>query len=151
MFCFLSLSFVCFWRRTQGCYFLFRNVYLLPLKVWPVLNWVFSFQVTFTFLEVNDCTIVVFLFYFIIIFKIYLFYCFIFGCIGSSLLHTGFLLLRWAGATLHCGARASHCSGFSCSGAWALGTRAPVVVARGLSSCGLRALEHRLSSCGARV
>ena len=33
----------------------------------------------------------------------------------------------------------------------ALGTRASVVVARGLSSCGSRALEHRLSSCGARA
>ena len=30
----------------------------------------------------------------------------------------------------------------------ALGAQASVVVARGLSSCGLRALEHRLSSCG---
>ena len=35
--------------------------------------------------------------------------------------------------------------------AWALGTQASVVVARGLSSCGLRALEHRLSSCGERA
>ena len=26
------------------------------------------------------------------------------------------------GATLRCGARASHCGGFSCCGAWALGT-----------------------------
>ena len=34
-------------------------------------------------------------------------------------------------------------------GAWALGTWASVVVACGLSSCGLRALERRLSSCGA--
>ena len=31
----------------------------------------------------------------------------------------------------------------------ALGARASVVVARGLSSCGSRALECRLSSCGA--
>ena len=30
----------------------------------------------------------------------------------------------------------------------ALGVRASVVVARGLSSCGSRVLEHRLSSCG---
>ena len=30
-----------------------------------------------------------------------------------------------------------------------LGTQASVVVARGLSSCGLRTLERRLSSCGA--
>ena len=47
-----------------------------------------------------------------------------------------------------CGARASHCGGFSCYGARALGVWASVVVARGLSSCGLRALESRLSSCG---
>ena len=35
-----------------------------------------------------------------------------------------------------------------CCGAQALGTWASVVVACGLSSCGSRALEHRLSSCG---
>ena len=53
------------------------------------------------------------------------------------------------GATLHCGAQASHCNGFSCCRAQALGTWASVVVARGFSSCGSRALERRLSSCGA--
>ena len=36
-----------------------------------------------------------------------------------------------------------------CCGARALGARASVVVAHGLSSCGSWALEHRLSSCGA--
>ena len=45
------------------------------------------------------------------------------------------------GATLRCGERASHHGGFSCCGAWALGTRASVVAARGLSSCGAWALE----------
>ena len=69
-------------------------------------------------------------------FKIYLFYLFIFGCIGSSLLHTGFLQLQRAGATLCCGAWASHCGGFSCCGARALGIWASVVVAHGISSCG---------------
>ena len=64
------------------------------------------------------------------------------------MLHAGFLYLRRVGASLRCGARASHCGGFSCCEAWALGTRASVVVARGLSSCGSRALQHRLSSCG---
>ena len=49
---------------------------------------------------------------------------FIFGCVGSSLLHTGFLQLRRAGATLHCGGWASHGGGFSCRGAQALGTQA---------------------------
>ena len=41
--------------------------------------------------------------------------------------------------------------GFSCRGAQALGTWASVVVAHGFSSCGSWALEHRLSSCGARA
>ena len=64
---------------------------------------------------------------------------FFFGCVGSLLLHMGFFLLRRAGATLRCGARASHCGGFSCCGAQALGAWASVVVARGLSSCGSQA------------
>ena len=84
----------------------------------------------------------------ILLFKINFF---IFGCVGSSLLCAGFLQLRRTGATLRCSAWASHCSGFSCCGAWALGAQASVVVARGLSSCGSQALEHSLSSCGARV
>ena len=50
-----------------------------------------------------------------------------------------------------CGERASHCAGFSCCGAQALGAPASVVVAHGLSSCGTRALERRLSSCGAQA
>ena len=62
----------------------------------------------------------------------------------------GFLYLWRAGATFCCGEQASHCSGFSCCGARVLGAWASVVVARGLSSCGSWALEHRLSSCGAR-
>ena len=73
---------------------------------------------------------------------------FISGCIGSSLLHVGFLWLRPVGATLRCRARASQCRGFSCCGARALCVQASAVVARRLSSCGSRALERRLSSCG---
>ena len=69
-------------------------------------------------------------FFFLI--NLFIFIYFIFGCIGSSLLLAGFLYLRRVGATLRCGAWASHCSGFSCCGAWALGTRASVVLARGL-------------------
>ena len=76
---------------------------------------------------------------------------FFFGCVGSSLLHAGFLWLQRVGATVRCGVWASHCGGFSCCRARALGTRASVVVAHGLSSCGSQALEHRLSSCGARA
>ena len=76
---------------------------------------------------------------------------FFFGCVAFSLLCAGFLQLRQVGATLCCGAQASHCSGFSC-GARALGTRASVVVAHGLSSCSVWALGHSgFSSCGARA
>ena len=78
---------------------------------------------------------------------IYLFIYF-FGCVGSSLLRAGFLKLRRAGATLRCGAWASHCGGFSCCGAQALGARASVVVARRLRA---RALERRLNSCDAQA
>ena len=50
-----------------------------------------------------------------------------------------FLNLFLAALGLHCSACASHCIGFSCCGARALGTWASVVVAHGLSSCGSRA------------
>ena len=80
-----------------------------------------------------------------------LFFFLISGCGGSSLLHTGFLQLRRAGTTLCCGALASHCGGFSSCGARSLGTRASVVVARGLQSAGSVVVAHRLScpaACG---
>ena len=44
----------------------------------------------------------------------------------------GLSLVAGRGVTLRCGARASHCGGFSCCRARALGTQASVVVARGL-------------------
>ena len=83
--------------------------------------------------------------------KIYLFYLFIFGCIGSQLLRTGFSLVAASGSALRCGARASDCCGFSCCGARALGTRASVVVARGLQGTGSVVVAHGLScstACG---
>ena len=88
---------------------------------------------------------------------IFLFYFFIralfffFGSVGSSLLCTGFLQLRRAGSALHCRAWASHCSGFCCCGAWALGARASVVAARRLQSAGSVVVAHGLScsvACG---
>ena len=69
----------------------------------------------------------------------------------AVLLRTGFLQLRRAGATFRCAVQASHCGGFSHCGAQVLGTRASVVVARGLSSCGSWDPECRFSSCGARA
>ena len=55
------------------------------------------------------------------------------------------------GATLNCGVRVSHCGGFSCSRAQALGMWASVVVARGLQSAGSVVVVHGLScsvACG---
>ena len=69
---------------------------------------------------------------------------FIFGCVGSLLLPAGFIQLRRAGAVLRCSVRASHCGGFSCCGARALGTRASVVVVRGLQSAGSVVMTHGL-------
>ena len=69
---------------------------------------------------------------------------FIFGCVGSSLLRAGFLYLRQAGATLSCCEQASHCGGFSLFRS--MGSKRV-----GFSSCGSRALEHRLNSRGAQA
>ena len=52
-----------------------------------------------------------------VLFFFFLIYLFIFGCDGSSFLCEGFLQFRRAGATLHRGARASHCRGLSHCGA----------------------------------
>ena len=64
---------------------------------------------------------------------------YIFGCAGSSLLRAGFLYL-WRRLFSSCGVWASRCFDFSCSGAWALGAQASVVVAQELScpkACGI--------------
>ena len=58
-------------------------------------------------------------------------YLFVFGSAGSSFLCTGFLQLWRARAILRCGMRASHCGGFSCLGAQAVGRV-------GFSSCGIQ-------------
>ena len=70
-----------------------------------------------------------------IIFKIY------FGCTGSLLLHRLFFSFDEQQLLSSCGAQASHCGGFSCCRAQALGHM-------GFSSYIFRALESRLNSCG---
>ena len=90
---------------------------------------------------------------FIYLFIMYLFiYLFIYlaalglCCCTSLLLHVGFLQLRRAGATLHCGAQASHFVGFSC---WSTGSRR-----KGFSSCGMWAsvaVAHGLQTSGSVV
>ena len=73
--------------------------------------------------------------------NIFFFFFFFYGCVGSSFLCQGFLHLRQAGATLHRGARASHCHGLSCCGA-----QAPDAQAQQLWLTGLVALRHVGSS-----
>ena len=86
------------------------SLYFCPLSAWIIC--VFAIEVLFVcffiFLKVKSC----------------IYFIFIFGCVGSSLLR--------AGATLRFSARASHSGGFSFCGAWALGARPSVAVARGL-------------------
>ena len=160
-------------RVFVSCHSVTKNSLLLPfhLWIWYILLGTLSilipfalgpipgpFMTSYPFLETYSRQLepegtrlfCPFSFFFFFFFLINLFI-FNFGCIGSLLLCVGFLYLWQVGATLRCGVWASHCSGFSCWGARALGTRASVVVACGLSSCGSRALEHRLSSCGARA
>ena len=56
-----------------------------------------------------------------------------------------------SGGHSSCSTRASHGSGFSCCRAWALGHAGFSSCSTRVSSCGPQALEHRLSSCGARA
>ena len=89
-------------------------------------------------------------------------FCFVLFCFYKFIY---FIYLFWAALGLRCCARAfSSCGEWgllfvvlrglliavaSRCGARALGVWASVFVARGLSSCGSRALERRLSNCGA--
>ena len=83
--------------------------------------------------------ILLFLFFFF--FNFYLFIYFTYGCVGSSFLCEGPLLLRQAGATLHRGARASLHRGLPCCGA-----QAPDAQAQQLWLMGLAAPRHVGSS-----
>ena len=65
---------------------------------------------------------------------------FIFGCTRSLLLSTSFLYLWQVGLLFTCGARLSHCSGFSCFGAQVLDLQTQLWLTR------LVALRHMESS-----
>ena len=65
-------------------------------------------------------------------------------CAGSLLLQGPFSSCRELELPSRCGVWASHCRGFSCCGAQALGHV-------GISNCSFQALEHRLVSGGART
>ena len=73
-------------------------------------------------------------------FKVFV-HLFIYGCVGSSLLHEGPLQLRQVGTTPHRGARASHYHGLSRCGA-----QAPVAQAQQLWPTGPATPRHVGSS-----
>ena len=77
-------------------------------------------------MEVNEFSF----FFFSFIFCLH--WVFIAACRLSIVVTSGRYSSCGALATLPCSVRASHCSGFSCCGARALGARASVAVARGL-------------------
>ena len=60
-------------------------------------------------------------YFFCLLYWRYCFYLFIFGCVSSSLLCGLFSSCSKQGLLCSCGTQASHCGGFSCFGAWALG------------------------------
>ena len=74
-------------------------------------------------------------------FFVFIILCIYFGCSGSSLLQRLFSSCDELGLLFRGSVQASHCRGFSCCGAWALGQV-------GFSNCSSQALEHRLNSCG---
>ena len=69
---------------------------------------------------------------------------FIFSCAGSLLLSGLFSSCGKQGLLSSCSVRASHCGGFFCCGAQAIGHMGSIV------GCS-RALEHRFKNCGTRA
>ena len=136
-----------------------HGIVTFALKFWYFVHCGF-FGIYFYFLTCTHCYI-----YLVII---YLFIC---GCAGFSFLHAGFLQLQRWGLLSCCSVLASHGGGFFCCRAqaldaqaqlqhagavlgtgWFQGMWASVVVAQGLISCGLRALECAgSSSCSPQV
>ena len=79
---------------------------------------------------------------------LFLFYVFIVGCAGSSLLYR-LALVAESRSYSSCSVWAFHGGDFSCRGARALGCIGFSSCGTWVSSCGSRALEHRLRSYGA--
>ena len=94
---------------------------------------------------------------FFLIFKKFIYFIYLFlAALGFRCCIRAFSRCGEWGATLRCGARASHCGDFSYCGAQALEFRLSSCGARashcgGFSCCGAQALEFRLSSCGSRA
>ena len=88
----------------------------------PPFTWSFPLSVCVPGLYLSS-----FFFFLINLFIIYFWLCWVFVAV-----HVLSLVAVSGGYSSCCCARASHCSGFSCCGVWALGARASVLVACGL-------------------
>ena len=123
---------------------LILNVIIVMVRCGFTILCFFSvYSLCFLYLFFLSCLVLdyVNIYFFIKFFFFFNFYLFIYGCVGSSFLCEGFLQLRQAGATLHRGARASHCRGPSRCGA-----QAPDAQAQQLWLTGLVAPRHVGSS-----
>ena len=82
---------------------------------------------------------------------VFLIILFIYFCLCWVFIAARGLSLVVSGATLRCGARASHCGGFFCCEAQALERVGFSRCGTQDSGCGSWALEHRLCSCDSRA
>ena len=105
-----------YYKLLGFCFLIIYSVYfskLPPFFLMLILSHLWPVRTTsYWLLCLFDTAPLAFDSVFAFFFLVYLFiYLFIFGCVGSSFLCEGFLQLWRAGATLHRGARASHCCG----------------------------------------
>ena len=116
------------------------------------MTWIiYTCMYIYVYVHICVCMVIhtdIYLYIYILFLFFLLFFFFFLAALGLHCWARAFSSYGEWGATLRCGAWASHCGGFSCCGAWAVGAQASVAVARGLSSCGSWALERRLSSRG---
>ena len=121
-----SLSFF-MWENVFNFFFIFEVCILNDYFSFSILKEPFQCLLDstgFFFIRCQPSFLLLYSFFFFLIYYFWLCWVFVAACRLS--------LVAAAGATLPCGARASHCGGLSCSGAWALGARASLVAARGL-------------------
>ena len=129
-----------------------RNRFLLDYFIFSVLNkpWSFLYLIFVLIVQWPMPFYLKIFFNFYILF-IYLFLAALSLCCCAQVLSScgewGLLFVVVCGLLI----AVASCCRARAPGVWAPGMRASVVVAHGLSSCGSRALERRLSSCGAQA
>ena len=119
----LSVCFVCFFLISILWYILTLNIHICCMK-----NYWKQIPVNISYLWIGKFSPFPFLFFFLINLFIYLFL----SALGLHCCAQAFSSCGEQGLLFVAVAQASHCRGFSCCRAWALGKRASVVVAHRL-------------------